>query len=148
MPPLNLSIIWPTLALVLLIFSVWSILLRQRFAHIVANRPTVATFANGRTVARYFEPVERPAHNLANLFEMPILYFALVPLLLLTGHVSGLQVSLAWVFVAFRLAHSIVHIGPNAVRIRARVYIVSNIVLFAMWIGFAMDIMMHAGGRI
>ncbi len=140
------SILWPTLALVLLTFAVWLVLLRQRFAHIAAQPPTAATFADGESVARYFRPVERPAHNLANLFEMPVLYFALVPLLMLTGHASTRQAVLAWIFVALRALHSLVHIGPNAIRLRARLYIASCVALAGMWLGFASDLLIHAGG--
>lgn len=143
----NLAIIWPTVAMAAVIFMVWSVLLRQRFAHIAANRPTAADFANAEAVGRYFRPVERPAQNLANLFEMPVLYFSLVPLLIVTGSASGIQVALAWVFVALRLVHSIIHIGPNTIRTRARVYIASSVALFAMWLGFVVDIIAHAGAR-
>jgi hypothetical protein len=145
MRDMNLAIIWPTVALAALIFAVWSVLLRQRFAHIAANRPTAADFANAEAVGRYFRPVERPAQNLANLFEMPVLYFALVPLLMVTGSVSTMQVALAWVFVALRLAHSIIHIGPNPIRTRARVYIASSITLLAMWLGFATGLLFRTG---
>lgn len=140
MSAMNVAILWPTVALAGLIFVVWSILLRKRFAHIAVNRPTAADFANAEAVGRYFRPVERPAQNLANLFEMPVLYFALVPLLILTGSASPAQVALAWIFVALRAVHSAIHIGPNTVRTRARVYIASSIVLFAMWVGFAVDL--------
>ena len=75
---MNLAILWPTVALAGLIFVVWSILLRKRFAHIAVNRPTAADFANAEAVGRYFRPVERPAQNLANLFEMPVLFYVLV----------------------------------------------------------------------
>lgn len=145
MSVMNLAILWPTVALAGLIFVVWSILLAKRFAHIAANRPTAADFANAEAVGRYFRPVERPAQNLANLFEMPVLYFALVPLLVLTGSASAAQVALAWIFVAFRVAHSAIHIGPNTVRTRARVYIASSIVLFAMWVGFVIDLLTITG---
>lgn len=138
-------ILWPTMALAMLIFAVWFLLLRRRFAHIADNPPTARTFADGESVARYFRPVERPAHNLANLFEMPVLYFALVPLLMLTGHAATSQVVLAWIFVGSRVLHSVVHIGPNAVRLRARLYIASCVALAAMWLGFAIDILIHAG---
>jgi len=141
----NQAILWPTVALAGLIFVVWSILLRMRFAHIAANRPTAADFANAEAVGRYFRPVERPAQNLANLFEMPVLYFALVPLLMLTGSASAAQVALAWIFVALRVVHSVIHIGPNTVRTRARVYIASSIALFAMWVGFAVDLLAITG---
>lgn len=147
MSAMNLAILWPTVALAGLIFVVWSILLLKRFAHIAANRPTAADFANTEAVGRYFRPVERPAQNLANLFEMPVLYFALVPLLILTGSVSAAQVVLAWIFVALRSAHTVIHIGPNTVRLRARVYIASSIVLFAMWMGFVIDLSSITGAR-
>ncbi len=143
----NLAIIWPTVAMAAVIFSVWWVLLRQRFAHIAANRPTAADFASAEAVGHYFRPVERPAQNLANLFEMPVLYFALVPLLIVTGRASGIQVALAWVFVALRLVHSIIHIGPNPIRTRARVYIASSVALFAMWLGFVVDILASTGAR-
>ncbi|GGZ07120.1 membrane protein [Novosphingobium colocasiae] len=145
MNAMSLAILWPTVALAGLTFVVWSILLRKRFAHIAANRPTAADFANAEAVGRYFRPVERPAQNLANLFEMPVLYFVLVPLLILTGSGSAAQVVLAWVFVALRLAHTVIHIGPNTVRTRARVYIASSIVLFAMWVGFVIDLLAITG---
>ncbi len=121
-------------------------LLRQRFAHIAANRPRAADFANAEAVGRYFRPVERPAQNLANLFEMPVLYFALVPLLIVTGSASAMQVALAWAFVALRLAHSIIHIGPNPIRTRAPFYIASNVALIAMWLGFVSDLLLQAWG--
>lgn len=140
MNAMSLAILWPTVALAGLIFVVWSILLRKRFAHIAAHRPTAADFANAEAVGRYFRPVERPAQNLANLFEMPVLYFSLVPLLILTGSASAAQVALAWIFVALRVVHSAIHIGPNTVRTRARVYIASSIVLFAMWVGFVISL--------
>lgn len=143
----NPAIIWPTVAMAAVIFSVWSVLLRQRFAHIAVNRPTAADFASAEAVGRYFRPVERPALNLANLFEMPVLFFALVPLLIVTGSASGIQVALAWVFVALRLVHSIIHIGPNTIRTRARVYIASSVALFAMWLGFVVDILAQTGVR-
>lgn len=145
MSVMNLAILWPTVALAGLIFVVWSVLLRKRFAHIAANRPTAADFANAEAVGRYFRPVERPAQNLANLFEMPVLYFALVPLLVLTGSASAAQVALAWIFVALRVVHSAIHIGPNTVRTRARVYIASSIALFAMWVGFVIDLLAISG---
>ncbi|CAN5134784.1 MAPEG family protein [soil metagenome] len=145
MSAMNLAILWPTVALAGLIFVVWFVLLRKRFAHIAANRPTAADFANAEAVGRYFRPVERPAQNLANLFEMPVLYFALVPLLVLMGSASAAQVALAWIFVALRVVHSAIHIGPNTVRTRARVYIASSIALFAMWVGFVIDLLAITG---
>ena len=71
---------------------------------------------------------------------MPVLYFALVPLLLLTHHAGHAEVVLAWLFVLFRALHSFIHIGPKKVRLRFLAYLASCIVLSAMWIGFAINL--------
>ena len=131
------AILWPTFALVVLIFAVWLTLFVQRLAHIRRNPPRAEDFATGAAAMRYFEPVEMPANNLRNLFEMPVLYFALVPLLLVTGQAGTVQVALAWAYVALRAVHSWIHIGPKRVPQRFLVYLVSCALLSAMWIGFA-----------
>lgn len=138
------GIIWPTFALVALIFIVWFTLFVARFGHIKRNPPRAEDFATGEAAMRYFEPVEMPANNLRNLFEMPVLYFALVPLLLITHQSGHVQVVLAWIFVVLRAMHSFIHIGPKKVQPRFMVYLASCTVLSVMWIGFAVD-MVGAG---
>ena len=93
---------------------------------------------------RYFRPVEMPANNLANLFEMPVLYFALVPLLIMTAQANHVQVALAWAFVFARVIHSFIHIGPKKVQWRFFAYLVSVVFLTAMWVGFFIDIVRAA----
>jgi hypothetical protein len=137
---MGISILWPTFALVGLMFIVYTMMFVKRFGHIQANPPKAEDLATGEAALRYFEPVEMPANNYRNLFEMPGLYFALVPLLLFTNQDTKVQVALAWVYVALRCAHSFVHIGPKKVPVRALLFSLSALVLLAMWIGFAIDI--------
>ncbi len=134
-----IGILWPTFVLVGLVFAVWITLFVQRFGHMKRHPPTAESFADGEAAMRYFRPVEMPANNLANLFEMPVLYFALVPLLLITHHGDHIQVLLAWIYVGLRIVHSIIHVGPNKVMPRFLAYLASCIALSAMWIGFAID---------
>ena len=134
------DILWPTFALVALIYGVWFVMYVARFRHLKANPPGPEDFASGSRALAYFEPVEMPANNLRNLFEMPVLYFALVPLLLLTHHANLIQVALAWGYVVLRAVHSFIHIGPKRVMPRFVVYLLSCAVLSAMWIGFAVDL--------
>ena len=136
---MRIGILWPTFALVALIFAVWFLLFMARFRHMRRNPPTAESFADGEAAMRYFRPVEMPANNLANLFEMPVLYFALVPLLLLTRHGDHIQIVLAWAYVALRALHSVIHVGPNKVIARFAAYLGSCVALSAMWIGFAVD---------
>ena len=134
-----LNILWPTFALVLLIFFVMFSVAVRRLGHIRRVPPGPGTFATRDTAAAYFAPVELPANNLANLFEMPVLFFALVPLLIETRSAGVAQVLLAWLFVLARLAHSYLHIVGKDVRARFRAFLVGNALLSAMWNGFFVD---------
>lgn len=137
MPPF--AILWPTLALVALIVTIWFVLFLQRMRNIRRNPPTAASLASGNAASCYFAPVEMPANNLRNLFEIPVLHFALVPLLIVTHQAHPIQIALAWLFVASRVAHSVVHVVVKRVPLRAMIYIVSCGLLSAMWIGFFID---------
>lgn len=134
-----LHILWPTFAMVALIFVVWAIMFAQRMRHMRQAAPRAEDFATGASARRYFEPVEMSANNLTNLFEMPVLFFAIVPLLMGTQQAGIAQVVLAWFFVILRAVHSWIHIGPKNVRARGMVYVASVAVLSAMWIGFFID---------
>ena len=74
--------------------------------------------------------VATPSDNLKNLFEMPVVFYALALYLFVTGQVDPTYVSAAWVFVAFRTLHSIVHSTFNRVSLRFGLYMVST---FALW---------------
>jgi hypothetical protein len=140
-----LGLLWPTFALVTLVFVVWGTLFAQRMAHMRRRKPSLDDFASSDAARRYFQPVEMPANNLANLFELPVLYFALVPLLIVTGQAHLPQVVLAWLFVSLRAAHSYVHIVVKKVPLRFVLYLGSSAVLMAMWIGFFIDAVGMAG---
>ncbi len=137
---MNFAILWPTFAMVALIFIIFLTMFVTRAGHIRGKPPRADDFASGEAAMRYFAPVEMPANNYRNLFEMPVLFFALVPLLLITNQANDIQVILAWVYVALRAVHSFVHIGPKKVPVRAMLFVTSAVVLLVMWIGFGIDI--------
>jgi hypothetical protein len=140
------AILRPTFALVVLIYVVWFVMYVQRIALMKRTPPTPEDFATMDSGRRYFAPVEMPAANLINLFEMPVLFFALVPLLLITQQANHIQVALAWAYVLLRAVHSVVQIVVRRVPLRFLVYVLSCAVLSAMWIGFAVD-MANASAR-
>ena len=76
------------------------------------------TFAS--TFASNMSPpkVNAPSDNLKNLFEMPVLFYALASMLFVTEQVDSGYVVAAWVFAAFRIAHSAVHCTVNIVMLR------------------------------
>jgi hypothetical protein len=136
---LSIAILWPTFALVGLIFAVVITMATMRFSYMRTTPPRRTDFTTSEAQKAYFAPVDSPANNLANLFEIPVLFFALVPLLLLFRHANHIQVGLAWAFVALRILHSYVHSTRKSAMTRFRAYLGSCLILCAMWVGFAVD---------
>ena len=73
------------------------------------------------------------ANNIANQFELPVLYYAVTAMLLASPQIPSVQLFLAWIFVGGRIAHSFVHILSPDVALRGNVFTVNFLALFAMW---------------
>jgi hypothetical protein len=80
------------------------------------------------------------SRNLSNLYEMPTLFYAGVAIAFAAGESGPLLVALAWVYVALRAAHSVIHLRWNRVRWRFRVFAVSWAVLIAFWAALGLGI--------
>lgn len=74
--------------------------------------------------------VSNPSDNFKNLFEVPVLFYALCLYLFATGQVDGTYVAAAWVFVGFRALHSTVHCTFNKVLLRFWLYAISTVAVF------------------
>src|SRR5262249_51769087 len=57
--------------------------------------------------------VSNPSDNLKNLFEMPVLFYALALYLFITSQVDAAYAYAGWVFAGFRALHSAVHCTFN-----------------------------------
>lgn len=71
-------------------------------------------------------------NNIANQFETPVLFYALVFALWALKAVDIVSLSLAWAFVATRVVHVFVHTGINYVPLRKRIFALGVVVLVAM----------------
>lgn len=69
--------------------------------------------------------VTNPADNFRNLFEVPVLFYALTIYLFVTRQVDNGFVTAAWIFLVFRVLHSIVHCSYNHVPHRFYCYFAS-----------------------
>ena len=76
--------------------------------------------------------MSNPSDNLKNLFELPVLFYALVLYLFVTDQVDATYVTSAWVFVVFRVLHSAVHCTFNLVLLRFWLYFISAAALWFM----------------
>ena len=81
------------------------------------------------------------ADNFSNLFEIPVLFYVLCILAFATNAVTPLLVAGAWVFVVLRAIHSLIHCTYNRVMHRFTVYLLSTLILFALWSIFAIRIL-------
>ena len=82
------------------------------------------------------------AYCFSNQFELPILFYVLTILEIITRHADFVFVVLAWIFVLTRLAHAYEHTTSNVVLRRGTFYIVGALVLIAMWIIFMVRILL------
>ncbi len=83
--------------------------------------------------------VSNPSDNLKNLFEVPVLFYALVLFLFMTNRVDAVYVGAAWVFFVFRAAHSVVHCTFNHVLLRFSLYLVATVAVWFMLARAALD---------
>ena len=70
-------------------------------------------------------PSARIQRNLANQFEAPVFAWIGALILILTGHVSGLDVAAAWLFLAGRLIHTAVQCTGDNVGLRGKVFVIN-----------------------
>ena len=86
------------------------------------------------------EITKQADRNLTNLFEFPILFYAISIVLYVTGKVDSYFVLLAYWFVGLRVAHSVYHIFINGfigdTPLRALFWLPSLLILIWMWVRF------------
>jgi hypothetical protein len=75
-----------------------------------------------------------------NQLEMPVLFYVLVALAMVTQKADLLFVLMSWAFVLARLAHAYVHVTSNHVMLRFKAYGAGLFALIALWAIFAVRI--------
>lgn len=128
------AIFWPMIAHVALVYAVYLLVSNRRVGAVKAGRADAGVFRERRA-----EPDESvtAVNNLANQFELPVLFHAVCLCFFVTQGVSGLVLALAWVFVVSRYLHAFVHVGGNRLRHRRPAFIAGFLVLALMWLLFA-----------
>jgi hypothetical protein len=77
-----------------------------------------------------------------NQFELPLLFYALIALAFPIRHADLVIVMLSWVFVVTRFAHAGIFVSSNNVQRRSLAWFAGVLVLFAMWVYFALKILL------
>ena len=74
--------------------------------------------------------------------EMPLLFYILIALALPIRHADLVIVLLSWVFVVTRFAHAGIFVTSNNVRQSSMAWFAGVLVLFAMWLYFALKMLL------
>lgn len=89
---------------------------------------------------RLYKDYEEPEYlrvisrHVINLYEAPILFYAISIIAYVTETVSTLILALAWTYVALRYAHSYIHLTSNRVVHRFRIFATSQLLLMILWL--------------
>ena len=137
------SILWPMLAQIGLTFLLYAWLTVERTRAVRSGAIQYDCFVLGREEPLHIARITR---NLANQFELPVIFYALVVLLVVLGRVAWIDVAAAWVFVAGRIVHTLVQTLTNNVPLRGRVFMI-NFLAVAVLAGHVALLAFEGAGR-
>lgn len=136
MPANTSQLIGALLALVLLTFIVGLRLLFTRVQETRQKRIHPQAASTSVKMAARLENVQA-ADNFRNLFEVPVLFYALAAVALATHQTPSCWLVVgAWAFVGLRVMHSLIHCTYNKVMHRLAAFLASFGLLVALWVWF------------
>jgi hypothetical protein len=81
-------------------------------------------------------------NSFKNQFELPLLFYTLIALALPLRHADLFIVLMSWLFVVTRFLHAGIFVTSNDMRQRSLAWFAGVLVLFVMWIYFALRILL------
>jgi hypothetical protein len=123
------------LALVLLTFAVGVRLLYVRTMEMRAKRVHPQAASTSIQMAAKLQNVQA-ADNFRNLFETPVLFYALAAVAIASGYTPAWLALGAWLYVGLRAVHSVIHCSYNRVMHRFAAFGASFLLLVCLWISF------------
>jgi len=136
------TILQPMLGMIVVTMIVWFVLYARRIPAMQrAGRPVQEYTTPERGVMHLPEQVNYASNNLKNLFELPVLFYALCLYLQVSGTATNVDIMAAWLFVGFRALHSAIHCTANIVMARFAAYCAATAALLfmlarAVWTAF------------
>lgn len=94
-------------------------------------------------VAKGEEKASWVADNYNHLHEAPTVFYAVALVLAMVGQGDNLNATIAWVYVALRVAHSLVQILSNRVLVRFAIFVLSTIALLMLVTHAAMSVFFY-----
>jgi hypothetical protein len=126
------AIFGPVYAMFFVTFAVWVYMYVRRIGLLRSLQIDPKELTPARLAEISPPAVSNPSDNLKNLFEIPVLFYALALVLFVTDQVDAVYVGAAWVFVVFRALHSAVHCTINIIMVRFNLYLLSTLAVWFM----------------
>lgn len=123
------SILWPMLAHIAWVFMLYAWLTVVRTRAVKRGEIDYSAFLLGRDEPL---PIARITRNLTNQFELPVIFYALVVLLIALAKVTIFDVVAAWVFVAGRVIHTLVQTLTDNVLLRGQAFTINFLAVAAL----------------
>ena len=129
----SLTILYPMFALAAWTIVVLVLIPLVRFRSARRREIVIDDFKNGESAA-VPSYVSIPNRNYMNLLELPMLFYIGCLVLFITAGASFTAVAIAWVYVALRVLHSVIHLSYNHVVHRLAAFSLSNAALVWLWV--------------
>ena len=130
----------PALAMVALTIAVWLRMYAMRIGEMKRERIHPQAVATSAQMAARLSDT-RAADNFRNLFELPVLFYLALVVAALTAQSGVVVLALAWIFVALRVLHSVIHCTYNKVMHRFKAYLAGGVALWALWAVLAVGLL-------
>jgi hypothetical protein len=128
-----MSILFPVFAMALITFVVGPFMLTTRINSVkngIVHIEYYETFQGGEPPAS----VLQTTRHWSNLYEAPTLFYIACLMAFSLQLESALILAMAWLYVAVRLIHSVIHLTYNRVYHRLIAFLTSQFILIAIWI--------------
>jgi hypothetical protein len=134
------AVLLPVFVLVGLTFALLLWMVSARTGALKGRETSLKDIALGQP--NWPERATKIGNCFGNQFEIPLLFYILIALALPLRHADLVIVMLSWVFVVTRFAHAGIFVTSNDMRHRSLAWFAGALVLFAMWLYFALRIML------
>jgi hypothetical protein len=132
MSSINLSTVYPILAMILLTFLVTAKMFSVRVQEMKTFKINPQSISTRTESAQNFKN-KNASDNLQNLFEMPVLFYVLSVLFILLQKSTSITLYLMWSYVFCRYIHSYIHCTSNKVMHRFYAFLPSMMILFLLF---------------
>ena len=123
----------PFVGMMLLTLLVWIYMYVRRLSWAAANPAQAQLITTPEKLAELVpEPINWASNNLKNLFELPVLFYAVCLYLMAANATDPIHVWCAWGFFVLRAAHSAVQCTVNILLLRFAIYFFASLCLWVM----------------